>query len=261
VRKFNAFVQINPLLVYTGIGFAVLSILLILFIPFNEIEVLGINSLIKPLKFSLSIWLYCWTMALLLSFFVDKSLVRRIAIIAVIVMVFEQLVITAQAFRGELSHFNETDTLGIVLFSLMGLMITWNTLEVLRGALKFRKQIDEIDPALKAGIYWGLMIFVVGSFIGGYMGYLRSHQIGGPMGEAGLALVNWSVNYGDVRVSHFIGLHALQLIPLFAYLASKKIQDQKKSKQLVLAFSLIYILVVVITLLQAILGKPLISLG
>jgi hypothetical protein len=254
VRKFNAFVQVNPLLIYTGLGFAVLSLLLIILIPFNEIEVLGINSVYKPLKFSLSIWLYCWTMALLLSFFVDKSLARRIAIIGVIVMVFEQLVITAQAFRGELSHFNEIDPLGFVLFSLMGLMITWNTIEVLRGALKFGKQIDEIDPALKAGIYWGLMIFVVGSFIGGYMGYLRSHQIGGPMGEAGLALLNWSVNYGDVRVSHFIGLHALQILPLFAWLLIKNNTNHKNLSLLVHIFALFYLSIVMVTLIQAILG-------
>lgn len=259
MRKFNAFAQINPLLVYTGIGFAALSMLLILLIPFNEIEVLGINSLIKPLKFSLSIWLYCWTMALLLSFFVDKSLVRRIAIIGVIVMVFEQLVITSQAFRGELSHFNETDPTGIVLFSLMGLMITWNTLEVLRGVLKFRKQEDQIHPALKAGIYWGLMIFVVGGFIGGYMGYLRSHQIGGPMGEEGLALLNWSVNYGDVRVSHFIGLHALQIIPLCAFAISKSSFSKHKSVVSVKIFAVIYLALVLATLTQAILGASIVS--
>lgn len=241
-------------MVYTGLGFALFSIALLILIPFNSTEVLGINSLIKPLKFSLSIWLYYWTMALLLSFFVDKSLVRRIAIIGVIVMVFEQLVITAQAFRGQLSHFNETDLMGMVLFSLMGLMITWNTFEVWRGAVKFRKQDDQIHPALKAGIYWGLMIFVLGSFIGGYMGYLRSHQIGGPMGEAGLPLFNWSVNYGDVRVSHFIGLHALQILPFFAWLLIKNNTHHKNLSLLVHIFALMYLAIVIVTLIQAILG-------
>jgi len=44
-----------------------------------------------------------------------------------------------------------------------------------------------------------------------------SHTIGAPDGGPGLPVVNWSSQYGDLRVAHFIGIHSLQAIPLFGY--------------------------------------------
>jgi hypothetical protein len=249
----------NPLLSRTGWGFAVLSGVLLLMIPFNTTEVLGINSLLKPLKFSLSIWIYSWTMAVLLDFFEDRRLVRRISVISVVVMVYEQAVITVQALRGTLSHFNQNSLLEGVLFGLMGLMITWITLEVLRAALLFRKQKDSLHPALKSGIFWGMIVFIAACLIGGYMSYLGSHQIGGPMGEAGLPLLNWSTRYGDVRVSHFVGLHALQLIPLFAWWVAGRVANPTTATTLVWVFSGLYGLVIAATLIQALLGIALSS--
>ena len=42
-------------------------------------------------------------------------------------MLYENGVITIQAFRGKLSHFNQTEVIGGILYALMGVMIVWLT--------------------------------------------------------------------------------------------------------------------------------------
>jgi len=52
----------KPLAVVGSIFF-LLSAILGLASIFNEVEVLGLNSLYKPLKFGISNGIFCWTMA------------------------------------------------------------------------------------------------------------------------------------------------------------------------------------------------------
>jgi hypothetical protein len=220
---------------------------------FNETLVLGINSMIKPMKFALSIWVYSWTMALILHYVNDKKQVKIYSQVAVVSMFFEQIAISFQAFRDELSHFNTSNAFGIVLFSLMGVFILAVTLwTAYITYIFFKQKTYSLTPSMVLSIKIGLIYFTVFSLFGGYISGLKGHTIGGRDEGNGLFFLNWNTAYGDLRVAHFFGIHSLQIIPLFGLLAEKLSMNIKA----VWVFSVVYLGFVLSSMVQGLMGLP-----
>ena len=119
----------NPLL--TGVAAAHLALLLLLApaAALDSTEILGISRWIKPMKFAISIAIFTATMAWLLGYLRDSDrAVRRISWTIAVTMLGEQVLITMQAARGVRSHFNEDSAFNGIVFSIMGAMITINTI-------------------------------------------------------------------------------------------------------------------------------------
>lgn len=250
----------NSILAHFGTINLLLAVVLGIYSFFNADLVLGINSMYKPIKFCLSVWIYCWTMALFLFYLKDSGKVYKYSWAVVFAFGFEQLGIISQAFRGELSHFNQSDLYGMILFALMGIVIVAITIYTMFMTRLFIRQENlELPPAIALSIKIGLVYFIIFSLFGGYISSGTGHTVGGADGGAGLPFFNWSTVLGDLRVAHFFGLHALQIIPFFAW-AITPILKESQAKITVWSFSIGYLAFLCFVMMQAIMGKAFISL-
>jgi len=262
-NAFQMLHQGNAVLAIIGLAHLIAGLLLVLYLPFESRQVLGINLWIKPIKFYLSSAIYLWTFALFLPYLEPRhpKAVRFIAWSISIAMIVENACITVQAARGTLSHFNETSPFDGIVFGIMGMFIAFNTIVVLHATLLFFLTSPVIARPYLWGIRLGLLIFMFGSMIGGMMVGLRSHNVGVTMGEAGLPFVNWSTQGGDLRIAHFLGLHGLQIIPLVGYLIARfeKATTAFRSVLYVLLVAIAYAGVTALLYGQAMSGYPLIA--
>ena len=73
-----------------------------------------------------------------------------------------------------------------------------------------------------------------------------------------MPITGWSLDHGDLRIGHFIGLHALQLLPLFAWglLQFTNLDGRTRARLLNIAGAT-YTAVVVLLVWQAFRGQSL----
>jgi hypothetical protein len=136
------------------------------------------------------------------------------------------------------------------MFSLMGAAISIFTIYTAYiGWLFFTTDFPQLPIQYVWAIRLGIVLFVIFAFEGGMMGAKLSHTIGAPDGTPGLPLLNWSVTHGDLRVAHFIGMHALQILPLLAFYVIRSTNG-------VIAVAVVYGLMAVFLLWQAMRGIP-----
>ena len=193
--------------------------------------ILGAPAWLKPAKFAASIAIFGFTMAWIFGYLQEwPRLRRRVSTIVVAVFLGEMAIIVVQAWRGTTSHFNVGTPLDAALFSAMGFGILLQTAATIAVAVALWRQAFA-DRALAWALRLGIVISLVGSGTGGLMtaptgtqlaeartaGTLSvagAHTVGAPDGGPGMPGTGWSVAHGDLRVPHFVGLHAIQVLPL-----------------------------------------------
>jgi len=243
---------ISPALYYCGLAHLALFVLMIIIAQFDHRQLIGINLWTKSIKFAISITIYCFTWPLLLQYFPFERLKQRFVNFTVFAMTFEMLAIASQAARGQLSHYNTSGIYNALLFSAMGIVIVSQTLFALYMGIRFFKvKIPQITPALLWAIRLGIMMAGFFALEGGIMASRLAHTVGAADGGPGIPFFNWSRIAGDLRIAHFMGLHALQIIPLFVVLTGVK------NARPVIVFASVYFVVVSLLFVEAMLGRPL----
>lgn len=230
--------------------------------PFDSRQILGLNPWIKPMKFMASVGIFYWTMAWFMPE-ADGRHARRLAVIRWTILATlagEILLITLQAARGTTSHFNERTTFDAIVFQAMGIMIVANTLAAAAFAFTLRPAAGE-RAAYLWGIRLGLVFFVISSLQGFTMVANMAHSVPRPDGGPGLPFVNWSTTVGDLRIAHFIGLHALQALPLMGFLLDRRwAAPPPNRRQMVTAAAVLAAGLWTATFLLAWAGQPLVRL-
>ena len=243
----------NPILFVFGCLNFLGGLITVLLIFTSDVQYLGISAWLKPAKFFISSWIFVWSMAWLLAYINRPTVVNIYTWTVLVVMSFELIYITWKAAQGEMSHFNISSSFNGFMFSMMGLMISIMTLYTgYIGYLFFTSDVVTLPESYLWGIRLGIICFVIFAFEGGLMGSRLAHTVGALDGTPGLPFLNWSMTHGDLRIAHFVGMHALQILPLVGYY----VFSQPKGTILI---GLIYFVLALVVLVQALQGIPLIK--
>ncbi|WP_115944132.1 hypothetical protein [Amycolatopsis thermalba] len=242
---------------------------------------LGAPIWLKPLKFAISIAVYCVTWAWLLTLLRrGQRLAAGVSTAIAVIVVVEYAIIVLQVVRGRASHFNAATAFDAALFAIMGVSIAalWTGTLVLT-ILLLRTEIA--DPAARWAIRLGAVVSLAGIGLGALMvgpteeqsrslrdgtfeGLIGAHSVGVADGGPGMPLTGWSTTGGDLRIPHFVGMHALQVLPLFALLLTvlarrfARLESGLVRARLVAVAGFGYAGVVALVTWQALRGQPLI---
>ncbi|MFC8228035.1 hypothetical protein [Streptomyces sp. NPDC057287] len=234
----------------------------------------------KPFKFAVSFVAYALALAWMLTLLTRARRVGWWAgTVVALACAGEMAVITAQVIRGRRSHFNHATPLDSMLYDVMAVtvVILWTATLVI-ALLLLRARIA--DRASAWAVRSGVLIALVGAGFGFLMtqpsagqraaggldtaDVVGAHAVGVPDGGPSMPLTGWSTTGGDLRVPHFVGMHALQLLPLFLLalilLAPRitRLRDPRVRLRLVVLASGAYAAVLALLTWQALRGQPLV---
>ncbi len=236
----------------------------------------GVSTWLKPAKFGASVLLTGPVLAWILGQLRPASRgLRRVAAVFSATFVIELVLITIQAARGVPSHFNLLTRPDAIVFQTMGAAITvfwfgqvWLTVRAFRHRFA--------DTTLGWGIRMGLLVATLGASLGftmtarptpaqienlqaGRPTLLGGHSVGVEDGGPGLPVTRWNTTGGDLRVPHFLGLHALQLLPLAGWLLSRRRGRAAVSARLMVVLGAGFAGLLATTLIQALRGIPVLA--
>lgn len=236
----------------------------------------GAPAWLKPFKFAVSAGIYSLTLAWIFAELTDWRRVRRIVgWTTAIVFVLEVGLIALQAWRGTTSHFNASTPFDGAVFVVMGAAILLQTAVSVAVAVALWRQ-RFIDRPLAWALRLGMTMTIIGAMTGplmtqpteaqlargragGPLPYIGAHSVGGDDGGPGIAVVGWSREHGDVRVPHFIGLHAIQALLLVALGLRRWRAPEAQRVKALLAAAASYATLFLLLLVQALRGQSLIA--
>lgn len=224
---------------------------------FDARTLLGVDVWLKPLKFASSIGVFCLTVALLLMPLTESRARGFVRWGTIVPLALEMVVIGGQAARGVASHFNDATPFDVALYALMGVAILVAT-AALATLLVLHVRSRALAAPLAWGVRAGIALALLGAMVGGVMSAHGGHTVGAEDGGEGMPLTGWSVEHGDLRVAHFVGLHALQALPLAGLVAHRTLRPAR-ARRVVIAMATGYSVGLVALFALAVRGLPVVG--
>jgi hypothetical protein len=224
----------RPLVVLAG-AMGVLCAVSLLGLLVDDRTLVNAPIWLKPVKFSLSFGMYALTLAWLLTH-VRRG--RRAGwwfgtVFAAGIGLDFVLLVWQLIFRGRTLHFNQATPADDAINDLVagGAYTAWLMTAAVAALLLFQRLPDR---ALATALRWGAGLAVAGMGVAtlmfspspaqqavleanGKLATFGAHSVGVEDGGPGLPVVGWSTVGGDLRIPHFVGIHALQVLPLVAF--------------------------------------------
>lgn len=175
---------------------------------------------VKPMKFMAATALFSLTTVWVVKIThssVEKSMVfEQITALIIFTSLFEVLYISFQAYKGEPSHYNNSDAFHSTMFAIMGVAaVGLVSSQAWLGWEIWKEQAPHGLSVLTLSVILGLGLTFLLSLLSGF--FLGGNQ---PPSGQGLPIVGWHL-YKDIRPAHFLGVHAQQILPLFGLMASQ----------------------------------------
>ncbi|MFF5709883.1 MULTISPECIES: hypothetical protein [Streptomyces] len=258
---------------------AVLAVVSAVGIVVDDRMLVGVPIWTKPFKFSVSFVAYGLSLAWMLSLLPRGRRAGWWAgTVLTVASVVEMVLITLQVVRGTQSHFNQATPFDTAVFQIMGgtVAVLWLCALVI-AVLLLRARI--LDRAMAWAVRLSSLIALAGAAVGFLMvrptpeqlatdnpTIVGAHSVGVPDGGPSMPITGWASNGGDLRIPHFFGMHALQLLPLLlialAALATRfpglvRLADERVRLRLTLTASAAYAATFVLLTWQALRGQAL----
>jgi hypothetical protein len=223
--------NINTPLTILTVACAIIAVLAVFGVLADPRQVLNQPIWAKTTKFAISMALFGSSMIWMLGML--KTRASRIAgnIIGVS-LILEMILIITQAIRGRAMHFNVATPLDSALWGAMGIGVQVLSIALLVAVvllMRVKLESRALLWSLRLGLIVAILGFAEGSLMtspnalqtaalesGQRLEFVGAHTVnaiqdGGP----GIPFLGWSTDHGDLRIGHFVGMHALQIIPLF----------------------------------------------
>ena len=268
----------SPPLTAVGLLMIVVAALSVVGILVDPRIITGAPAWLKPFKFAVSTAVYSLTLAWIFGYLTDWPRVRRaVGWTTAIVFVLEVALIDVQAWRGTTSHFNASTPLDRGLFIIMGSAILLQTFVSVAVAVALWRQ-PFADRALGWALRLGMTLTIAGAMTGPLMTRpteaqladaragkplttIGAHSVGGVDGGPGVPVTGWSREHGDIRVAHFVGLHAMQALTMIALGLRRWRRPEPVRIKAVLVASASYASLFLLLLVQALRGQSLVATG
>lgn len=256
--------------------FALLLVPTVLAIWLDPRTITGMPAWLKPAKFAASTAIYSITLAWVFRHLAEFPRTRAsVGRTTAGVFVIELAIIYLQAWRGTTSHFNVGTRLDATLFAVMGSAIVIQTVTSVAVAVALWRQTFA-DRALGWALRFGMVLTILGASTGGLMTrptatqldtvkqthampVVGAHTVGGSDGGPGLPGTGWSTTHGDLRVGHFVGLHAIQALPLLLFAFGRRTSPRRV--QFVWVAAAAYASLFVFLIAEALRGVPFMAIG